>query len=58
MASEVLVVDTHGRTIKRPIGVQLAYNPVSRDVTDIGVLWKPDKSGFWQSAESSPVKTL
>jgi len=44
-----------GRTLKRAAGVQLSHRCVDRQVANVGVLWRPNGSTFWQSAESSPV---
>jgi len=55
LVSEIYLIDTHGRSLKRPMGVQLTHHSVNCDVTEVGVLWKPNNSSFWQSAESNPV---
>ena len=55
LIGELFVVDTRGRTLKRPAVVQLSHRSVNRAVESVGVLWRPNGSTFWQSVECSPV---
>jgi len=56
LIGELFVLDTGRRTLKKPIAIQLSHRFVNRDVENVGVLWRPSDSTFWQSAECSPVK--
>ena len=56
LIGELFVLDTRGRPLKRPVGVQLSHHCINRDVENVGVLWRPSGSTFWQSAECSPVR--
>ena len=56
LIGEPFVLDSRGRTLKRPVGVQVSHHSINRDVENVGVLWRPSGSAFWQSAECSPVR--
>jgi len=56
LISELLVLNTRGRKLKRPVAVQISHHCINRDVGSVGVLWRPSGSEFWQSAECSPVR--
>ena len=58
LVGELFVLNTGGRTLKRPLAVQLSHHCVDRQVANVGVLWRPNGSTFWQSPETSPVRRL
>ena len=56
LAGELFVLDSGGRALKRPVALQLSHYCINRDVDNVGMLWRPNGSAFWQSAECSPVR--